>query len=121
MRWRCGKFDLKVKLAETVVGIRGYRSGETKKVGAIFVPFCPHLSIYAREDLNQFKIKTLSAPGGIRTPNFWLRRPTLSSLRVFVFIILKAVFIFAGCDLGAKVSTKSALKMKKYEYMQLTT
>jgi len=50
-------------------------------------------------------------PGGTRTHSLWLRRPTTSSLRVFVFIVLKAVFIFAGCDLGAKVSLKLVLKM----------
>ncbi len=39
---------------------------------------------------------------------------------LFVFIDFKAVFIFLGCDLGAKVSTKSGIKMEIYEYMQLT-
>jgi len=33
-------------------------------------------------------------------------------LPVFVFIVFKAVFIFLGCDLGAKVSTKSVVKME---------
>jgi len=50
------------------------------------------------------------APGGTRTPNPWLRRPTTSSSLVIVFIVLKAYFIFLGCDLGAKVSTKSDIK-----------
>ncbi len=64
-----------------------------------------NLDLYARRDSN---------------PNHWLRRPTTSSLRVIVFIILTAFFIFPGCDLGAKVSAKSVMKMRKYEYMQLS-
>ncbi len=51
----------------------------------------------------------LSAPGGTRTHNLWLRRPTTSSLQYFVFIVLKAFFIFLGCDLGAKTFSKLAL------------
>jgi len=57
-----------------------------------------------------------------RTEGFWQKlflfnnvhdslRPMTSSLRVFVFIILKAFVIFSGCDLSAKVSSKLALKM----------
>ena len=60
-----------------------------------FLLFLLKLALYARRT---------------RTPTLCLRRPTLSSLRVIVFIILKAVFIFPECDLGAKVSTKLALK-----------
>ncbi len=49
--------------------------------------------------------------------NFFFDWATTSSLRVIVFIILKAFFIFPGCDLGVKVSSKLALYM--YKFMQL--
>ncbi len=54
-----------------------------------------------------------SSGGGIRTLNLLLRRPTTSSLRVIVFMILKAFFIFPGCDFGAKTFSKLALYMHK--------
>ena len=58
----------------------------------------PKNQLYARRDSN---------------PQPWLRRPTLSSLRIIVFMILKAIFIFPGCDLSAKVSAKSAFKNER--------
>ncbi len=50
---------------------------------------------------------------GLEPPNPWLRRPTTSSLPVLVFIVFIAVFIFPGCDLGAKVSMKTCQKNEK--------
>ncbi len=81
--------------------------------------FCPFLSTFVHSYKQQrppklaaFALKILKlALYARRDP--WLRRPTTSSLRVFVFIILKAFFIFTGCDLATKTFSKLALYTHK--------